>query len=499
MRTFCTKTLACSVLFLLFISYAIPSEAQVLGANYNEGLNEINSSDITRGKTRWVRAFVPVTKLVNINNSGVITGINTTAISGLSADLTKFKNLTSLKIDNVNVKLILSLKYDFKFRSVGVPDVNSQETTYLVDATKALMQTSGIAAASSIVVIGNEPMFETELADAEKLRKLYLRLIDKLDAWKAENSTWKYQIYIGAINRASDLATNDILNKLVVIANSNSKVTGLDAHIHYLKSSEIVNDLKTLRETKKVTKPIIVTEFSPQRLLAAHFNDNLGTWGTQNGYSSTLKVYSWLNGLINRAATDGVKNQNEVNSYFNAQSWYTKDFMRVFYKAFCTYKVSVATYGITRNAGGTLTATSAAWVLNPVFNKALFGTTNNQNRTNPLVWRTFIGINNKTITCSNAAVVTDAEIPIVAQISPVQKVQVAPNPSTGIFTLQYQNGDAPYVVSIRSVNGKMLHNQLYTDSTVSFDTNQLKLSKGLYIVTVQQGAAMYNEKIVITQ
>ncbi|MBK7871940.1 MAG: T9SS type A sorting domain-containing protein [Saprospiraceae bacterium] len=81
----------------------------------------------------------------------------------------------------------------------------------------------------------------------------------------------------------------------------------------------------------------------------------------------------------------------------------------------------------------------------------------------------------------------------------VEAFNLYPNPTVGLFNVQFQAAAVPTTVRIMDASGK----EVYTESLNNFDGNynkQLNLSgktPGTYILTVQQGKELISKKIVL--
>lgn len=382
------------VLLIFMLSFG-SMQAQIVGANFNERIHEIDQAELADSKVSWVRAFINITALTtkaNVNGTVQITGINQTAMNNYNAaSLSSVSQMSSGTGETV--KLIISLKYNFKDALGRVPGAFGTEADYLAQATLQILEKASLGSHVDILVVGNEPMWETPTGttDINNLEAFTNRMIDEVDVWKSNHSNWTYDIYVGALNRFSDLPTNTIRNRILNIAKNNSKVDGLDLHSHVATTTEIVEDFKQLRVDNNFTKGIICTEYSLFRMFENHKNDNLGTWGANNGYTSGMKMWEWVNVLLTRSNNNNPASANHFISYFNSTGWYPQNWFQQFYNAFIDYDVKVATYGFVRDKlpGEQLNQNTAIWVLNALRNEALLGSTSGLANKNPLNYPTF--------------------------------------------------------------------------------------------------------------
>lgn len=402
------------LLGIVLLVGSMSARAQELGANYNQNFRDVYNPLIVSSGARWVRAFVNIPRnYLEIDKSGAVTGVlasNITepadAVSNDSevlaaAAVSKLIETTSVRVSGQPVKIILSLKVDFKFLKGGVPDANSQEMVYLFSAIEQFLTAHNHGAYIDILVVGNEPMFEVPVSDADKYGTYLNLLIDKVAALRAANAGWKYEIFTGALNRAHELGSaptpNPILQQIVNITKANSKVSGIDLHLHVDDPSVAEADVNFIRNSQGISKKIISTEFSLVGLWDAHKNDPLGAWGKQNGYPEDMRMFEWLNSLIQRAAAGNPINKDQFMSFFNAQPWYPKNWFATLFNMFRKYGLYAATYGLEASPKipytlDLLNENSTIWVLNFVYNGTLLGTgPDGYYNANPLVYPEFRG------------------------------------------------------------------------------------------------------------
>lgn len=368
------------------------SNAQIVGGNYNENIELVSPALIKKSGVEVVRVFVNIKDLVTISG-GTITGVNQTAINNI-VGLDSLKKASQIVTNAGTVQVIFSLKFPFKDAPLArVPAGSDQETKHVANAILALLQKEGIGEYIDILVVGNEPMWETptDAANVTNLVSFTNMIIEYADYWKKSNP-WTYEIFVGALNRFGELKNNTIRNVILDLAKTNSKVIGLDLHSHIRTASEGSSDFYTLRITEGFTKDVICTEFSLHRLFVDHISDALGSWGTAHGYSSTMLFYDWVNTYLAAAESGTPKSKDEFLNYFESQSWYPKTWFQDYYDIFVSRTVRAATYGLVRkiDAGFRLNANSQLWVLNAVYNAALFEyDAQGFYETNPLVYPTF--------------------------------------------------------------------------------------------------------------
>jgi len=417
------------VVILVAVVFPLPGAgAQELGANYNGTVCDLYSGLIVKSGAKWVRSFVNVPRnYLEFDDSqhvarGVLEGNITQtpdADSGrtdiLANDaISKLMQMHNLKVAGQPVKVILSLKLDFKYKwdskypASGVPDPGSLASGYWISAITKLLEANNLGAYVDVLVLGNEPMFETRTEQADKYATFLSSLIDAVYA-ERQSSGWNYQIFVGALNKAAT-HTNDAILKAVMQAATNPKVDGVDLHLHVGSVGEAASDLGFVRNAfvlQGLNKKIISTEFSLLDLWDAHAGDELKSWGPRNGYPFDMQLYEWLNRLMRQAAAGTPIGYERFASYFLEQDWYPRGWFTSFMQTFSQYGVDVATYGLSAPSmvddAGSSCATHAKlhisedpskssklWVIDFVYNGALLGLCSNGFYTpNPLVYPDF--------------------------------------------------------------------------------------------------------------
>ena len=405
------------ILAVLLLS-PMSAGAQELGGGYNQFIPDIYNGLVARSKVKWVRAFLNIPRnylvfdpmcidfgcVVNVLSSNISEppdAVSTEDEMLAIAAASKIPELKSVSVDGQPIKIILSLKLDYKYQNMGVPSVDSPAGQYLMSAIEELLTNANLGSYIDILVVGNEPMFEVPISEAGRCPdgnycKLLNALIDEVYGLKAANG-WSYQIFTGALNHAYENGTtippNPILADIIDITKTNPKVSGIDLHEHVQSVAEADSDLNFIRNTEGITKEIISTEFSLVELWNSHANDHLGAWGARNGFSRDTLLYQWLNYLMVIAAQGHPIGKGKFMSYFAAQSWYPKGWFSAFFNVFQKYGVYAATYGLQVTPPVPLvplTSDSQLWVLNWVYNGTLLGMgADGFYNINPLVYADF--------------------------------------------------------------------------------------------------------------
>jgi len=406
--------------------------ATQLGGNYNQYVCDIANSLIVRSGVKWVRSFVSVPRNLlaygDPADPNRVTGVldvvqASDAVSGASERLgtqtvTKLRQLQHLGARGRNVRVVLNLKLDMKYVPdpaapvpvAPVPVRGSPEYGYWRDAVVRLLTTDGghglnVGPAVDVLVLGNEPMFEVpdDPASAVAYRAFLQALVADV-ARMRDSAGLRFQIFLGALDKPSQDPKSPILGVVVDEVNANPAVDGLDLHLHEDRLADVAADLDFVRREKRVTKQLIVTEFSLVGLWNAHANDPLGDWGREHGYDAATTVAAWLDSLMVRASAGDPVPSRELAGYFESQPWYPEHWFDTFMTEFEAHDVMAATYGLSAApnvadlpfqcapsaliplADGRMVDGAYLWVLDFVYNGALLGTDDDGDYVrNPLV------------------------------------------------------------------------------------------------------------------
>lgn len=472
--------LLCSILLI-----GQASLAQQMGANYNENLDQIDPGLINQSGTKWVRAFVNVLTLVNINNAGTITGVNTNAVNN-----TKIGPFLDCRQHNAN--LILSLKFDFKnLLGNRVPLHNTPEFTHIKNAIVQLLKRNAggrkLGKNLAILTVGNEPMYETPSFGVPNYTSFTDKMINQMALLRGNNN-WSYEIFTGAVNDFSNKTNDGIANATIDIAKTNNNVDGMDIHIHVSAYNQISADLTALRN-KGMNKKLICTEFSLHRLVRSKMGTNLGNWGANNGYSSGMKIWQFINDCMVRRENNNPISPNKWKSFWNSRGWYQSNWFDQFYNAFESKNVWVATYGMVRpmRPGFRLTANSPAWVINAAFNDQILGSGPGGNPiANPFShprWKYYVDNPSSRLATEN----TNEEVT-------EPRVFIYPNPTRDYLNVRMDTPESGNI-SLLTIDGRTVmekdqvigHHKLYIGD----------LPKGIYLLRINRAGKSYNERIMI--
>ncbi|MGM9766970.1 MAG: hypothetical protein ACI3Z0_00700 [Candidatus Cryptobacteroides sp.] len=389
-----------TIIIVLLLAFAwLKAGAQEIGANYNELLGGplgdvrmLRESGVT-----WVRGFIDIPLKFLTKENGVIAGVDEDKIRN-SQLLRQYSQAQGLLGDQV--KFMLSFKIPFLNDTGLVPAGETGIWEHIFRAAELILESYGLGDCISLLVMGNEPMWEnndnanTPQAEKEVAAANYKAFLNefasRIAGWKAKHG-WTFEVFAGALNRISEV-DSPVIQAVMDVVNGNPDVDGLDLHIHAARIAQCGDDLNLARTKYGVTKKLICTEFSMVRAIDSHNQDALGTWGSQHGYSSTMKIYEYLNAVIGKANAGTPVTTDEFGSLFNGLAWYPKNWYSQFYEAFKTY----GTYAITGRFSVVpnkvvYTTSTQMWELGGIYSPKFFGyTADGAYSPNPLVYPDFI-------------------------------------------------------------------------------------------------------------
>lgn len=399
------------ILLILILAHLCLSRtgAQELGANYNENIGQpITEIRMLRNAgISWVRGFINVHSEFLEVEDNVIVGVDENAIRTSSLSRQFMAAKASL---GDGVKFMLSLKIPFGEDEGLVPEVGSEACEHIFTAVRMLLGSFDMGRNISLLVMGNEPMWENWNAglqddDADDYKAFLNEFADRLAQWKSEEG-WTFEVFAGSLNRISEVQRPTI-QAVMDVVNENPNVDGLDLHLHCRNINQAEDDLRLARKKYGVTKKLICTEFSMVRNLEGeggtdHRTENLGNWGTSHGYSATMKLWEYLDMAVKNASAGNPVSYEEFQSLFESFSWYPRNWFTTFYDAFRKYdtyaitgRFSVVPNSDIYNFAPSYTAGTRLWELGGVYIPKLLGFNDDGTYVpNPLVYPDFMAAKN---------------------------------------------------------------------------------------------------------
>lgn len=374
--------LVCAVAVVAAAPAATRATALQLGANANESWLHLDPALLEQSRTDWVRGFVPVG-----------------AFLAAERDLRADPELAVLeRAARSGRHVILSLKWDFALRHQRVPGPESAPEARAFACVDQLLARYG--ARLSILVLANEPLIDTAADDLEPqpdgsvpIATFLSRLGQHVAALQVHGADGQpLPLYLGALTRLDQSAQQAAPTTLALLADVEHApyLQGLDLHLHQRTADQFALALAFARS--HVTKPIIVTEFSPIWRYRAALAEPIGAAAagqhflTAHDYPSAWRVLDY----VNHALSDPVP-AAEWSEFLRSQTWFDPLFLPRTCAVMAAHGVTVATYAFShgpRRPGPPrlLTLQSTPWLLNALFAPRLIAaTTDNPASANPLL------------------------------------------------------------------------------------------------------------------
>lgn len=322
-----------------------------LGVNYNGQFDFIDSADLARTKTTWVRGFVDFFKLYQ--DRGQLAGD-----PGISQ---------YLRLKARGYKTILNIKWDFSKRSF--PDTASPEmkqySAFLITLLNRIWK------GTDLIVIGNEPFIESKVSDrGDSLVQFYEKVAHDVENFEAARGRHEQvPIFIGAFNNLylASWRTNSV-EKLLAFAKSDPWIAGVDLHVHHNGIKQLKVAMDAVNDQIREDQKILVTEFS----LVKYFQAQLGlsipqSFADAYGYAGDMKNYQY----IDRALKTPVSSK-EWDDFLSSSSWFEtrKKYLVNAFEVFSGYpKFAVATYAMRQSypPARDFTMTTMPWILNALY------------------------------------------------------------------------------------------------------------------------------------
>lgn len=320
-----------------------------IGANLNGRPRRLgrNIDLIDESNTRWVRAFFDVRKKLG----------QETAPSE-DPDVLALRRVAREK----NCKLIVSLKWGFKVNwgwdekeSMRVPESGSRRETELLRCATDYL--AAIGEPVDVVVLGNEPMWETVEADIVRENPPIVRFTRAVKEHLLRHGDHGDPAYLlGAFNQLNNhhlmgYPFSAFSREMFRMAREDDDIDGVDLHVHY----DELDDARKMIETARELLPdamLTVTEFSPMKRYEKHVRTPIGGWESgqrfaeKYGYSQEMTVVDYFD-----LAKATPRPRDEMADFYRAMPWYAGDELERIFELFEQYDVSVATLGFIQGEG----------------------------------------------------------------------------------------------------------------------------------------------------
>ena len=306
---------------------------------------------LQRSGTVWVRMFVDMSQLRGKSQAEIDADV----------DIANFRAL-----HNAGYKTILNLKWATNGRDFPGPGTQGRLDDF--DVMRKVINGAG-AGSIDIVVVGNEPFRETDLAfrDAD-MTDWYKRMAQEVRNFR-NNNNYSYLIYMGAFNNVHLPAERTtVFNDLMQFANSQSWIAGVDLHMHHTLIEEWDDALSFTLGQIRSNQNILVTEFSLMRWYKSNNTNPLVSAYANKYYpgGTTKKVWQELLALQNVKSTARWLDFNAMHNFTNSRRHYLRNLHRDYFNV-TSNKINVATFALRQNAFPNYSSNSDAWIYNGLF------------------------------------------------------------------------------------------------------------------------------------
>ncbi|WNM33736.1 hypothetical protein RKE30_26830 [Streptomyces sp. Li-HN-5-11] len=323
-----------------------PPAHGVLAANYNQDLDLIDFAQLQAASASWLRGF----------------SVMKDAAKSSAAAQSGVKKL--LDAAGRGYGTVLTLKFQYQDQPLPAPGSKAMGTP-LAQLQKVL---AVVLDKVDIVVIGNEPFYETTKADrlSPRINAFYEALARHAIEQRGQGRT---QLYMGALT-GIDEARNQTpqTDRWVRFAARTAQLAGVDIHPHVASMANARKYVDYVLSRLRPDQRFLATEFSLVKLWKQHMKDPVDPgFATRCGMPSGTQVWQVL-----KDATRHRFGQEEWNDFLATASWLQahRDFLTQQMAAFrATGRLAVAGYGISQDKGGAsdFTADKTPWVLNSLF------------------------------------------------------------------------------------------------------------------------------------
>lgn len=311
----------------------------VLGANLNGRPHRLDDRfDLLEASgTRWVRAFLDVREKHGSD--------------GRPADDPDVVALRRAAREH-DCRLAVSLKWDFaaswgRRDPVSVPRPGSERERELHEcATRYL---DAIGEPVDVVVLGNEPMWETPNADVTSDDPRILAFTRNLKDHLVEHSDADPVLLAGAFNRLYDAPVREDFSAFyrgtLDFVREDDDVDGVDLHVHFDELGEAEEMVARARDALP-DAVLAATEFSPVMRYERFTDVPIDCSDAGKRFAERYDVPSGTTAAeYLDAATDDPVPRDELRDFMAAMPWYNVDHVADAYEVFDDHDVTLATVG----------------------------------------------------------------------------------------------------------------------------------------------------------
>ena len=319
----------------------------VLGANYNENLDQLDYRELRSARAGWVRGFYPLPEADTVPpaESETLRAIREAHERG-------FKTVLSLKFP----------KNTTSFPRPGRPEMTAE----LERLDQVLPLVLGTV---DVVTIGNEPFIESLPAERDDRLNDFYETVARHVIEVRDKMSARTHLYMGALNRL-DLAQNrtPAVERYLRFVRETPELEGVDLHPHIADEPAAQAFLDYTLPRLRSDQTFLVTEFSLVWYWQQHLTDTIPpTFAARYGYPADTQVWQVIGDAIKHPFPS-----RKWNEFLSSSPWFEskKHFLRDELDRFrATGRLAVATYGFRQIPSMTSgwSPTKVPWLLNSVF------------------------------------------------------------------------------------------------------------------------------------
>lgn len=311
------------------------TDSTMIGGTLN-GLPRVLADDFTllqHSNTSWLHAFLDVRRKYE---DGVIPTAD--------RDVEVLRRVATEKDTSIAVSLLWDFKGTFNKEKENVPPSGSRREAALFEYATKLLE--AIDHPPDVIVLGNEPMWETPEEDIHGSDPAVVPFTRNLKDHLVEHyQTDDSRLLLGSFNRLHSgylkRYFSQFRRQFFDMARNDDDIDGVDLHVHFEEFEVAEEMIATARE--EIPDGIITTtEFSPAKRYNKHKDRAIAQSeaGKQfaNRYdlpdSMTVKEYFEF-------AIDDPRPRNEMADFYDAMPWYNVRFVEDMYDLLNQYDVSV--------------------------------------------------------------------------------------------------------------------------------------------------------------
>lgn len=325
-----------------------PPATGVLAANVNQNLDHIDVDQLAAASATWVRGFLTVTP-------GQVRPASDPGLARL------------LDAARRGYGTVLNLKFQYRNRPLPEPGTPAMRAL-LARLDAVLAATVGTV---DILVIGNEPFFETRPADrtSPRINRCYETLARYAIGYRERHGGARTAIYLGALTALDDpAARTPQTRRWLTFAYRTEGIAGVDIHPHVGAPDRVQRYLDYMLPALRGDQRFLATEFSLVLLWKRHLSDPVDAgWADRHRMPAGTPMWQAIAAAIHHPV-----GERAWTDLLLSAPWYAdhKRFLADQTARFrATGRLAVAAYGISQDRAMTrhVGPHSHPWLLNALF------------------------------------------------------------------------------------------------------------------------------------